>query len=327
MNAALPIIDISPLSGNNPEHQQDVINAIDHACRDKGFFYVTGHGIPEEQFAKVQAIASTFFALEEQEKQRINIQQSANHRGWGQVNAEKLDPEGPQDYKETFDMALDLSPYHPQVTRFPELYGPNQYPNLTGFIQIMQQHYELTLQVGLKILSAMALALKQPEDFFTQYFTCPISVLRLIHYPPQQLQSNGAGAHTDYGCITLLHQDNTGGLQVQDINGTWLDAPPVANSFVVNIGDLMQRWTNDHYKSTPHRVISPTANTTRFSMPFFVEPDFDTPVTTLDSCLSPGEASRYPTITAGDWILSRFSETYEYRHGSEDKHHEQTPAT
>ncbi|MGR5222361.1 isopenicillin N synthase family dioxygenase [Vibrio parahaemolyticus] len=319
MNASLPIIDISTLSGTDPKQWQEVITSIDNACRDKGFFYVVGHGIPAEQFAKVQTIADAFFALDQNEKQRINIKQSANHRGWGQVNTEQLDPSGPQDFKETFDMALDLSEHHPQVARCPQLYGPNQYPNLEGFIQVMQQHYDLTLQVAYKILKAMALALNQPQDFFTQYFNCPISVLRLIHYPPQAINSNGAGAHTDYGCITLLYQDNIGGLQVQDVNGTWLDAPPVANSFVVNIGDLMQRWTNNRYKSTPHRVVSPTDNITRFSMPFFVEPDFDTPVTTLDSCLSPGETSRYPTITAGDWILSRFSETYEYRSEGEKK--------
>ncbi|WP_117234975.1 isopenicillin N synthase family dioxygenase [Vibrio maerlii] len=313
MNANLPIIDISALANPDTTQWQDVVEAIDKACRDTGFFYVTGHGIPEQQFASVEAMASQFFALSEQEKQKINIQHSANHRGWGQVSAEQLDPNGPKDFKETFDMALDLSPYHPQVSRCPDLYGPNQYPNLEGFVSLVHQHYELTMQVGLRILKAMAIALKQPEDFFTQSFNLPISVLRFIHYPPQESMSNGAGAHTDYGCITLLYQDQTGGLQVQGVDGEWVDAPPVENSFVVNIGDLMQRWTNDRYKSTAHRVTSPTQGVTRFSMPFFVEPDFDTVVKTLDSCLALDEETRYPPITAGDWILSRFSDTYEYR--------------
>lgn len=313
MNANLPIIDISALAHPDVSQWSSVIKEIDNACRDTGFFYVTGHGIPEPQFTQVEAMAKQFFELSEQEKQKINIQHSANHRGWGQVSAEQLDPNGPKDFKETFDMALDLSPYHPQVTRCPDLYGPNQYPNLEGFIPLVQQHYELTLQVGLRILKAMAMALKQPEDFFTKHFSCPISVLRLIHYPPQQTKSNGAGAHTDYGCITLLYQDQTGGLQVQGVDGQWVDAPPVEGSFVVNIGDLMQRWTNDRYKSTAHRVTSPTSDVTRFSMPFFVEPDFDTVVETLDSCLADGEQSQYSAITAGDWILSRFSDTYEYR--------------
>ncbi|MDO6765222.1 isopenicillin N synthase family oxygenase [Agarivorans sp. 1_MG-2023] len=317
MTLALPIIDIAALNQADSQSWQEVVDAIDAACRDKGFFYVTGHGIPPEQFAAVQSMAAQFFALSEDEKSKIDIQRSVNHRGWGQVSAEQLDPVGPKDFKETYDMALDLSPYHPQVAKCSLLYGPNQYPNLDGFAQLMLQHYELTLQVGLKILQAMAIALGQAEDFFSKNFSCPISVLRLIHYPPQQNSSNGAGAHTDYGCITLLYQDHIGGLQVQDKSGNWLDATPVANSFVVNIGDLMQRWTNGKYKSTPHRVTSPSEQTTRFSMPFFVEPDFDTPVNTLASCLAEGESSKYSEVSAGDWILSRFADTYAYRSDTE----------
>lgn len=258
-------------------------------------------------------MAKTFFALPEEQKKKIDIQQSPNHRGWGAMSAEKLDPNGLNDYKETFDMALDLSPYHPQVARCKHLYGPNQYPNIEGFIQLMQQQYQLNMEVALRILKAMALALKLPIDFFSQHFSYPVSVLRLIHYPPQQQSQNGAGEHTDYGCITLLYQDQIGGLQVKDRHGNWLEATPVENSFVVNIGDLMQRWTNDCYKSTPHRVSSPTANVTRFSMPFFVEPNFDTQVSTIPSCIQDPESAGYEQVTAGDWILSRFADTYEYR--------------
>ena len=313
MSLNLPIIDITALQSDDINQWQDVIEAIDKACRDTGFFYVIGHGIPIEQFTNVQTMANTLFTLPEAAKQKINIQHSTNHRGWGQVSAEKLDPNGPSDYKETFDMALDLSPYHSQVARCGQLYGPNQYPNIDGFIQLMQQQYQLSMEVALRILKAMALALQLPIDFFSQHFSYPVSVLRLIHYPPQQENQNGAGAHTDYGCITLLYQDQVGGLQVQDREGNWLDATPVENSFVVNIGDLMQRWTNDCYKSTSHRVTSPTSQTTRFSMPFFVEPNFDTEVSTVASCLADGESAQYNKVTAGDWILSRFADTYEYR--------------
>ncbi|RKF19890.1 2OG-Fe(II) oxygenase [Alginatibacterium sediminis] len=313
---SLPIIDISMLANNDPKQWEPVISAIDEACRNSGFFYVVGHGIPVEQFTAVQEMASQFFALDESEKQQIDIEKSRNHRGWGKVSAEQLDPDGPKDFKETFDMALDLSSHHPQVKRCPALYGPNQYPKMDGFIQLMQQQYELSQQVAIKILKAMALALDLESDFFSKNFDCPISVLRLIQYPPQD-HNNGAGAHTDYGCITLLYQDATGGLQVQNKEGDWLDAEPVPNSFVVNIGDLMQRWTNDRYKSTPHRVMSPKQNTTRFSMPFFVEPNFDTQVSTISSCLDLGEHVQYPPTTAGDWILSRFEQTYAYRSESE----------
>lgn len=311
---SLPIIDISPLHSANRNDWQPVIDQIDRACRELGFFYVVGHGIPQAQFDGIELMADTLFRLPETEKQRISIENSQNHRGWGRLSAEKLDPLGELDCKESFDMALDLSPYHSQVSRCPTLYGPNQYPNIAGFTQAMNQHYSLTLDVGLRILKAMAIALNEAEDFFTQHFNLPISVLRMLHYPSQTQATNGAGAHTDYGCITLLYQDASGGLQVLNTQDEWMDAPPVAGSFVVNIGDLMQRWTNDIYRSTKHRVASPTHGRSRFSMPFFVEPDFDTPIVTLASCLAEkaGQGG-YPVITAGDWIVSRFTETYAYR--------------
>lgn len=311
---SLPIIDISPLHSANRNDWQPVIDQIDRACRELGFFYVVGHGIPQSQFDGIESMADTLFRLPETEKQRISIENSQNHRGWGRLSAEKLDPLGELDCKESFDMALDLSPYHSQVSRCPTLYGPNQYPNIAGFTQAMNQHYSLTLDVGLRILKAMAIALNEAEDFFTQHFNLPISVLRMLHYPSQTQATNGAGAHTDYGCITLLYQDASGGLQVLNTQDEWMDAPPVAGSFVVNIGDLMQRWTNDIYRSTKHRVASPTHGRSRFSMPFFVEPDFDTPIVTLASCLAEkaGQGG-YPVITAGDWIVSRFTETYAYR--------------
>ena len=310
---SIPLIDLSKLTHDSGAIRQSEINALDKACREIGFFYLTNTGISSELMAALMREAKRFFKQPQDVKNAIDIKNSVNHRGYGNIGEEQLDEIGHADWKETFDMALDLSPYHPQVARCPDLYGPNQYPNIEGFVQLVQQHYQLSLQVGLNILKAMALALGEAENFFSQYFTHPISVLRFIHYPPQQKSSNGAGAHTDYGCITLLYQDHIGGLQVRGRNGEWFDAPPVANSFVVNIGDLMQRWTNDCYQSTAHRVTSPTEQATRFSMPFFVEPDFDTPVSTLASCLAEGEPSPYPEITAGDWILSRFSDTYAYR--------------
>lgn len=315
---SLPIIDISPLHSENREEWQPVIQQIDRACRELGFFYVVGHGIPQQQFDEIESMAAKLFALPESEKQKISIEESSNHRGWGRLSAEKLDPLGELDCKESFDMALDLSPYHSQVSRCPKLYGPNQYPNIEGFAQAVSQHYSLTLDVGLKVLKAMALALGEQEDFFSKSFTLPISVLRMLHYPSQIKETNGAGAHTDYGCITLLYQDQSGGLQVLNKQQQWMDAPPVKGAFVVNIGDLMQRWTNDIYRSTKHRVTSPISGKSRFSMPFFVEPDFDTPIETLKSCLQEKSGQTgYPFVTAGDWILSRFEDTYSYRHQNE----------
>lgn len=316
---SVPLIDISPLTSNDKNAYLSVAKKIDHACREMGFFYITGHGISSTQMKNMFDLAQRFFAQPETIKHKILIANSSNHRGWGTTGSEQLDPTQPQDWKETFDMALDIHPEHPMAKACPQLYGPNQYGTLEGFAQQMNQHYGLLMVVAKRLLKAMAIALKQPDDFFTQYFDDHISVLRLLHYPPRPANSDisaatkAAGAHTDYGCITLLAQDDIGGLEVCNAQDQWIAAPPIKDSIVVNIGDLMQRWTNDQYRSTAHRVASPPSHTHRYSMPFFVEPRFDTQVRCIDSCLKPGESAKYDMVTSGDWIMSRFDATYAYR--------------
>ncbi|VTL99196.1 oxidoreductase [Pseudomonas aeruginosa] len=143
-------------------------------------------------------------------------------------------------------------------------------------------------------------------------------MFRLIHYPPaadrQSADQPGAGAHTDYGCVTLLYQDAAGGLQVQNRQGEWIDAPPIDGTFVVNIGDMMARWSNDRYRSTPHRVLSPRG-VDRYSMPFFAEPHRDTEIRCLPGCFDADNPPRYPPTTCGEWLTSRFAQTYAYRRG------------
>jgi isopenicillin N synthase-like dioxygenase len=315
---SIPVIDISSLRSNNQDAFLKTANEIDYACREIGFFYITGHGISTEQMTSIFELSKRFFAQTEDTKKKILITNSKNHRGWGTAGDEQLDPDKPQDWKETFDMALDIHPEHPIVKACPRLYGPNQYGELPGFEQTMNQHYGLLMSVAKDILKAMAIVLKQPEDFFNKHLVDHISVLRLLHYPPRPesndttAESKAAGAHTDYGCITLLSQDDIGGLEVRTAQGEWIGAPPIKDALVVNIGDLMQRWTNDLYLSTAHRVISPPSHTHRYSMPFFVEPKFNTEVNCIESCLKEEEQPKYKMITSGDWIISRFDATYAY---------------
>ena len=162
----------------------------------------------------------------------------------------------------------------------------------------------------------MAMALDIEHDFFEARFHEPISVLRMIHYPPRHTatsaEQQGAGAHTDYGCITLLYQDDAGGLQVRARDGEWIDAPPITGSFVVNIGDMMARWSNNRYTSTPHRVISPLG-VDRYSMPFFTEPHPDTLIDCLPNCSSADDPAKYTPVTSAEYLLSRFADTYAYR--------------
>ncbi|MFP8967577.1 isopenicillin N synthase family dioxygenase [Pokkaliibacter sp. CJK22405] len=318
--ASLPLIDISALLNPeaDPQQVQEVVATIDAACRDVGFFYITGYGIDEALISNAFDVASAFFALSEAEKLRIDITQSPNHRGYGSIGAEQLEAGIPADWKETFDMALDLPVTHPYVQKSPAFYGPNRYPDSNDFVVAMEAYYQALFPVAMRLLEAMAQGLGEASDYFTRYFTTHVSVLRMIHYPPRpsQTHENGAGAHTDYGCITLLRQDEVGGLQVKGKSGEWLAAPPIPKSFVVNIGDLMQRWTNDVYRSTAHRVMSPGSQIHRYSSPFFVEPDFDTPVSTLPGCVSKERPLQYDTVSSGEWIQSRFAATYAYKSGS-----------
>ena len=184
----------------------------------------------------------------------------------------------------------------------------------------MEQHYLDMQALAQTLLRAMTIALGIERDFFDSRFVEPVSVLRMIHYPPRHTASSaaqqGAGAHTDYGCITLLYQDSAGGLQVKNVNGEWIDAPPIDGTFVVNLGDMMARWSNDRYRSTPHRVISPLG-VDRYSMPFFAEPHPDTEISCLPGCYSDDHPPKYPSTTCSRYMLSRFAETYAYRRQGE----------
>jgi len=168
------------------------------------------------------------------------------------------------------------------------------------------------VSLGHRVLESFALALNLPSNYFKSMCKKPMVTMRLLHYPAQPIiydeDQLGCGAHTDYECFTLLSQSNQSGLQVKNINGEWINAPPIENTFVVNIGDLMQRWTNDQFKSTIHRVIN-TSGTTRYSIPVFFGPDYFAQI----KCLINDEIPKYPPVIAGEYLISRFDDTYHYR--------------
>lgn len=314
-NSYIPIINISPLYSEDQQSWQQVAAEIDRACRDSGFFYITGHGISAARIAALQAMYQQFFSQDLAKKLEIDITKTRHHRGYGAIGTEQLDPQRPADFKETFDMGRHLRADHPDVLAQKALHGTNQYPDIAGFRELVETHYWDMIELGKTILRALAIALGLDPYHFDQYFSEPLSVLRFIHYPQVEkiaVQDQiGAGAHTDYGCITILHQDSIGGLQVQDKQGQWLEATPVEGSFVINIGDMMARWSNDRYTSTPHRVMNPSG-CERYSMPFFVEPNFSTDISALKGCFDAANPAKYAAVSAGDYLLSRFAETYEY---------------
>jgi isopenicillin N synthase-like dioxygenase len=198
------------------------------------------------------------------------------------------------------------------------LIGPNTWPDdMPELRRALYGYYEEVIACARDLLRAFALALDLPADFFADKFDCPLARGSAIYYPPQPPGLGeaqfGVGPHSDYGCLTLLWQDDSGGLQVQGRSGAWVMAHPLPGTFVCNVGDLLARWSNDRFVSTPHRVINASGRE-RFSLPVFFDPNPETVIDPAD-LLAPGEAVHYPPTTAGAHVLARFNAAFSYRRG------------
>jgi isopenicillin N synthase-like dioxygenase len=315
----IPVIDMAPFLQGNAQARAEVAEKIGAACRNIGFFYITNHGVPAELIGRVYAEAARFFSQADAAKAEIAIENSTVHRGYFKIGAENLDPAKQKrdgDLKEGIKIGRDLGFDHPLVQAATPLHGPNQWPeNLPGWQAVMQDYYDVMEALGRQLMRAFALALGLEEGYFEQWLNTPMTTLGLLHYPPQTGRITeaqlGAGAHSDYGCLTMLAQDDAGGLQVLERGGNWLDAPPIPGSFVVTIGDMMERWTNGVFTSTLHRVIN-ISGRERYSLPYFFDPDFNAEITCLPTCLAPGDTPKYPPTTSGRHLLDMINASFEY---------------
>jgi len=313
----IPVIDFAPFLHGDAPARAAVAEKIGDACRNIGFFYVINHGVPETLVADVYAQSKRFFALPAAQKAEIAIENSLCHRGYFQLGGENLDPARQKtvgDLKEGIKIGRDLPATHKLVAAGTPLHGPNQWPqNLPGWREVMEDYYAAMEFLGRELLHAFALALDIPETYFDRWLDAPMTTLGPLHYPPQRGHITeaqiGAGAHTDYGCLTMLAQDDAGGLQVRNAAGIFIDAPPIPGSFVVNIGDMMERWTNGVFTSTLHRVIN-ISGRERYSIPFFFDPDFYAPVECLTTCL--GDGAKFPPTTAGQHLLDMINASFSY---------------
>ena len=256
----LPIINVSGLHGDAIDRRV-VARELRLACTNTGFFYITGHGVPTAQIDRVFQQSRAFFALPMEEKLALSMTQSACRHGYEPLKAQTLEPGAPPDLKEGFLAGEDLVADHPAVRNDPANIGPNQWPpHLPEFKDAMISYIREMKGLTKTLMHGLALSLDLEETYFDDFCFDPILTLRLLHYPPQPPNpapnEKGCGAHTDWGGITVLLQDGAGGLQVLSADGSWIAAPPIAGTFVVNIGDLFARWTNNLYRSTVHRVIN-----------------------------------------------------------------------
>jgi isopenicillin N synthase-like dioxygenase len=312
----LPIIDIADLAGANTVHLSRVGFEIGRVCRDTGFFYVVNHGIDAETIDGVMAMSKAFFDQPPERKAPLAIHAHSGNRGYVQLGTEALDPGRNIDNKEAFNIGLDLAANDPEVLAGVLSRAPNQWPELVGFRPAMLDYFAQLHRLGCDLHRAIACDLGVDPDYFEPLFTRPMATLRLLHYPDavNRRAQYGAGAHTDYGNLTILLTDDAGGLEVQTIDGAWIEAPHVPGAFICNIGDCLMRWTNDVYKSTPHRVIEPVGRD-RYSIAYFHDPNPEAIVSVLETCYGPHQAKRYEPITAADYLASRLAETYGFTPG------------
>lgn len=311
----IPVVDLAPfLSGGD---RRAAVAEVGRACREVGFLYVRNHGVPDDLIARVFAAATSYFALPLADKMGQHIKKSPHHRGYFPLFEENTDPNLTADLKEGFDLAMELGPDDPDVRKGTPLHGPNVWPGaLPGFRDTCLAYHGAMTDLARTLLRAFALALDIDEFFFRDKVSKPLAQLRLLHYPPQtghvESRTLGCGAHTDYGCLTILAQDGNGGLQLQNCRGDWIEAPPIPGTFVINVGDQMARWTNDIFPSTPHRVIN-TSGRERYSIPFFFDPNYDAHIACLPNCQGPERPVRYTPVLAGPYLVQRFNDTFKYR--------------
>lgn len=318
---SIPVIDIAAMFGGDSRGRRETAAAVRTACRDVGFFYIRNHRVPDALIDRAFAECERFFALPFEEKMAVDIHTIRRHRGFVPPGGLAADPSAKPDLQEGYELALELPADDPDYLAGSVIYGPNVWPEeLPGFREGVYAYFEEILSLGRVLFAAFALALDLPEDFFEDKITKPMGQLRLIYYPPQEAPIHadeiGIGAHTDYECFTILKTGGPG-LQVRNTDGDWIEAPPIPDTFVINIGDMMQRWTNDLFQSTPHRVIN-TSGRPRYSLPFFYGANADTVVAPLDCCTSPDNPPRYPPTNSGYWTDMMYAEAYAYRRPHRD---------
>jgi isopenicillin N synthase-like dioxygenase len=308
----IPVIDVEALQGGHLEQMIAVGMRMREAAERIGFFYVRGHGISTDLIREVDSTARRFFAQPIERK--LMVEPVDRHRGYLKLGEAKMYDKARPDLKESFVWGIDVPDNDPDYVAGNPMIGPNRWPDWMPELRpVLNRYLSAAHDCARHLLGALALSLGAPQDTFTRRFAKPISRGTLVWYPPQPVDADarqyGVAPHTDYGVITLLHQDPVGGLQVATRRGEWVIAHPIPDTLVINSGDLMGRWSNDTFRSNPHRVIN-SSGRERLSIAVFVDPDHDTPIVPVTA---EGEAPRYPEVTCGEYIVGRFNKSFEYR--------------
>ena len=320
----LPLIDVSALVAGTPDRHTAAAQ-IGEACRAHGFFYVVGHGIAPALTQRLETLSRAFFALDEPTKLRWRMDLGgAAWRGYFPLGGELTS--GRPDWKEGLYLGSELGEDDPRVQARLPVHGPNLFPEVEGFKQTLLDYMAAVTQLGHRLMEGIALSLGLEADYFQARYTAdPLILFRLFNYPTQPIPEGsnvewGVGEHTDYGLLTVLRQDDIGGLQVRTAQG-WIDATPVPDAFVINIGDMLDHMTGGLYRSTPHRVVRNTSGRDRLSFPLFFDPNFEARVQKIDGLPVPAlvddSATRWDQANVhafhgryGDYLLQKVSKVF-----------------
>jgi len=305
----IPNINFAMLNEGRPEALSILAQEVDQALTNVGFMTASNLGIDPRLLAAVFDASHDFFhrSLEEKNKSiYASADENFGYQGFGQ---ESLDPSKAVDLKETFTMR----------NVFGKMPADSRWPSV-AFRDLMLDFYRTCLESAYRLQGVLSEALELEPEYFLNFHSGENVTLRLLHYPSSGVDvissgQLGAGEHTDYGMLTLLFQDDVGGLQVLDANKSWQDVDHVEGAIVINSGDMLERWTNGRYKSTLHRVQPRIGQRERYSIAMFVDPDSTTPVSVLESCKSADNPARYEKITAGEHLQRRIEATHKGRLG------------
>ena len=320
VSVSLPVVDLR-------DGTAQAAAAIGQACREHGFFYLTGHGIDDALGLRLEALSHAFFALPEATKARYAMALGGRAwRGWFPLGGELTS--GRPDWKEGLYLGTELQPGHARVLAGTPLHGANLLPGdavLPGFADTVFGYMAQLITLGHRVMGLVAISLGLPEDYFaTRYTADPLVLFRIFLYPSRPVPEgvdarHGVGEHTDYGLLTLLRQDDVGGLQVKTpgSDSGWISAPPLPGSFVCNIGDMLDRMTGGLYRSTPHRVALNTTGRDRLSFPLFFDPDWDAVIQPIRTLETDDAAARWDGTSVhafegryGDYVLRKVGQVF-----------------
>src|SRR5499426_2168591 len=317
---AIPVIDVAPAFRGGSGELDAVAAQIRRASEQVGFFYVAGHGVPETVIDSAFAASREFHALPLADKFALKLNQ--NNIGYLPVNesiqrASTVHKATRPNFNESFFISHERSPEHPDVVAGTPLRGANQWPSDRERMRAAMVGYFKTMEaLGERMLPVLARSLELPKDFFAPFFANEAHVnLRFLHYPPQDSDDDeqfGQGPHTDNSFITMLAREDVPGLAVRLPSGEWLAPPVIEGTFLVNLGNIMKRWSNDRFLSTPHGVLNDSGRD-RYSIAFFYSPNVDAAIECVPTCVSVDEPARYPRAIYRDLVLEFYNANYFHR--------------